>query len=159
MHPSCLPQQGSVSSADDKHNYHVSDVDERVVDLEAAKWARRENGEDNDEADAHNRLFSRFSAMLHSPYAIYVRDFGLIALILGWWIPSIINPAVRYRWVPATILVRSFSFCPMMSASLLYGSLTASLAYRPGSSSSSSSSTTPNIFPKSPSSGSWSLSG
>jgi hypothetical protein len=77
-----------------------------VIDLEAAKWVARENGyeEDAKEENAHMR---RFKAMLHSKKAVYVRDFGLIALLLGWWIPAIVNdtPQVRHRWIPSTVIV------------------------------------------------------
>ena len=76
------------------------------LDLEAAKWAARENGEEVDERE-DSVMKKRIKAFLHSRQAAYLRDFGLILLLLGWWIPAIINdsPQVRRRWIPSTIFV------------------------------------------------------
>lgn len=74
-------------------------------DLEAAKWRARENGEEVDETP-DSPFMIKVKSFLHSRQAVWLRDFGLIALILGWWIPAIINdtPRVRHRWIPSTVI-------------------------------------------------------
>lgn len=100
--------QGSDSSHhNEKHDDYSSANDKpAVVDLEAAKWQARENGYEEDDKE-DSPYMQKIKAMLHSRKAVYVRDFGLIALLLGWWIPAIINdaPKVRHRWIPSTVIV------------------------------------------------------
>jgi hypothetical protein len=98
-------KESNSSHHDEKHNYSSGDKP-AVLDLEAAKWQARENG--YEEEDTEDSLYmQKIKAMLHSRQAVYVRDFGLIALLLGWWIPAIVNdsPRVRHRWIPSTVIV------------------------------------------------------
>ncbi|PWN37238.1 uncharacterized protein FA14DRAFT_159381 [Meira miltonrushii] len=113
--PTEKADHGSSSShdgVDEKQTYHNQSIPsqeparERIndIDIEAAKWRRRENGEDDD--DSPNTPWKdKLLVFFHSRYAVWIRDFGLILLILGWWIPAIINdtPKVRHRWIPSTI--------------------------------------------------------
>lgn len=74
-------------------------------DLEANKWALRETGEDYVD-DEDSPIVAKLKMAYHSRYAVWARDFGLILLILGWWIPSLINddPLVRHRRIPSSII-------------------------------------------------------
>ncbi|KAN0064492.1 hypothetical protein ACQY0O_002120 [Thecaphora frezii] len=80
--------------SDEKHAYSSSDRD-----LESS----------NDKANAisaHDEPgpFSKvFKAVVHHPATRVVFDFGLIALILGWWLPGIIREETRHRWIITTI--------------------------------------------------------
>jgi hypothetical protein len=95
-----------VSSVHEEKPAYSQAEHEQQPDLEAAKWAARENGEDV-EIKEPNPFMSKVHSFMHSRYATYIRDFGLILLLLGWWIPAIINdtPQVRHRWIPSTIFV------------------------------------------------------
>lgn len=72
--------------------------------MDADKWKLRETGEDYIDGE-DSPAVAKLKAFMHSKYARWIRDFGLILLILGWWIPAVINdaPKVRHRWIPSTI--------------------------------------------------------
>jgi CNT family concentrative nucleoside transporter len=70
--------------------------------------ARRDGLEMDDTVVSKHKM--KFEAALRSKTAIVLRDFGLIALLLGWWIPAVINTSktVRHRIIPSTIIVWFF---------------------------------------------------
>ncbi|KAK0567055.1 hypothetical protein OC861_002926 [Tilletia horrida] len=47
---------------------------------------------------------SRLKMFMHSRAAVILRDFGFILAVLGWWIPSIVQPSTRHKWIPNTII-------------------------------------------------------
>lgn len=51
-----------------------------------------------------NPVFAKFSAFLHTRHFIILRDFALIGLILGIWIPSVVRKQHRHKWVITTII-------------------------------------------------------
>jgi pyruvate/2-oxoglutarate dehydrogenase complex dihydrolipoamide acyltransferase (E2) component len=77
-------------------------------DAAAALYAR-ENGLDVD-VPKTGGIGHMISKAVHSRWAIYVRDFGMVALIFAWWLPGIINddPRVRGKRVPNSILAWFF---------------------------------------------------
>lgn len=107
--PLFLVQESNSSHHDEKHGYATDAPpleQDHVQDLEVGKWLARENGEEV-ETKEDNVVMQRVKAALHSRQAKWARDFGLILLLLGWWIPAIINdsPQVRHRWISSTIIV------------------------------------------------------
>ncbi|PWN45438.1 hypothetical protein IE81DRAFT_320199 [Ceraceosorus guamensis] len=85
-------------------------------DLEAKALYDREHDLDEDEKKSDGPI-AQLKMLLHSRGAVIVRDFGLIALLLGWWIPSIINERVRHRWIVATIFSWFFILLILMHKS------------------------------------------
>lgn len=63
--------------------------------------------EDN---EPRSKLGEKWHVFKNSRYAVWIRDFSVIALILGWWIVAIINdrPQVRHRWIPSTVIAWFF---------------------------------------------------
>ncbi|UZJ52969.1 hypothetical protein CBS101457_002289 [Exobasidium rhododendri] len=80
-------------------------LEEGIHDAERAKWAAREEGLEVEEKE-DSAIMIKVKTFLHSKTAVVIRDFGLIALILGWWIPAVINDAhqVRHRIIPSSII-------------------------------------------------------
>lgn len=64
----------------------------------------------SDGPETHNAIFDKIGALTHSRYAVYLRDFIMLAVILGWWIVAIINdrPEIRRRWIPSTVIAWFF---------------------------------------------------
>lgn len=75
----------------------------------AAALYARENGLDVD-VPKTGGIGHVLSRAIHSKAAIYVRDFGMIALIFAWWLPGMINddPRVRHKRIPNSILAWFF---------------------------------------------------
>ncbi|CAD6888053.1 unnamed protein product [Tilletia controversa] len=94
------PPSGSNSVSDGKQDYAISDHDIEQV------GATEKEGQHAGLPPAHQQEEepSRMKLLLHSKGALVARDFGLILLILGWWIPSVANTATRHKWIPNTII-------------------------------------------------------
>ncbi|KDN41420.1 hypothetical protein K437DRAFT_258263 [Tilletiaria anomala UBC 951] len=50
----------------------------------------------------------KLSILLHSRGAVVVRDFAMIALLLGIWIPSVVREETRHKWVITTFWAWAF---------------------------------------------------
>ncbi|CAO1613369.1 unnamed protein product [Sympodiomycopsis kandeliae] len=63
-----------------------------------------------DDDEPRSKLGEKWHVFCHSRYAVWIRDFTTIAVILGWWIVAIINdrPQVRHRWIPSTVIAWFF---------------------------------------------------
>lgn len=70
----------------------------------------RGHQEYEEEEEPRSKLGQKWHLFKHSRYAVWLRDFATIAVILGWWIVAIINdrPQVRHRWIPSTIIAWFF---------------------------------------------------
>lgn len=53
---------------------------------------------------AANPVFAKAGQFFHSRYYIILRDFALIGLLLGIWIPSVVRKQHRHKWVITTII-------------------------------------------------------
>lgn len=60
--------------------------------------------------ESNNILYEKIGIFINSKYAVYMRDFCLLALLVGWWIVAIANdrPEIRHRWIPSTVIVWFF---------------------------------------------------
>lgn len=99
-------------------SHHSNASAEKHGDTESASGhmapasLRRVRIEDDEDDGPRNSVFGKISEMSHSRYAVWARDFILIALILAWLIVSQINdrPLVHHRRIPSA-LISVFFIC------------------------------------------------
>ncbi|KAL9938602.1 hypothetical protein V8E36_002321 [Tilletia maclaganii] len=108
--PAAQPAASSSSASQDgKHEYATSEHDIEKNTSTQAHHDVNANAATTIDANAQPpREPSRFQLLLHSKAAVVARDFALILLILGWWIPSVVNTATRYKWIPNSIIAWFF---------------------------------------------------
>ncbi|CAO1636881.1 unnamed protein product [Parajaminaea phylloscopi] len=104
-----LPTVASPAVERRNSSHHSSADHEKAVGAEADVESTRD-AYHSSTPQSDNVIYEKISVLTNSRYAVYVRDFAMLALLLGWWIVAIVNdrPQVRHRWIPSTVIAWFF---------------------------------------------------